>query len=174
MPLLENSHSKSTYVNISKGRFYTRENGQPKYYGELEGYINSVNIIKDTYNGNQFEVLQVLVADDKESFILQMRTDSGYFRSFCNALKSGNIYDKFIFSPFYTEEKGKTRTVLFLKQNSVPLKFYHTLKKMGELPPLEKITYKGKEIWDSTKQINYWKNWLMSLNFIPAPPNLSV
>jgi hypothetical protein len=169
MPLIkDSSNRRNTYINISKGKFYTKESGKdPVFYGELEGYINGLNFKNDVYNGKEFEILQLSVSDDTENFILQMRVDSGYFRSFCNALKSGNIFDKFRFSPFYSEENGKPRTVLFLKQNSIPLKFYHTQKNMGDLPPLEKIMVRGQEIWDGTKQINYWKNFLLSLNFLP-------
>jgi hypothetical protein len=173
MPLFKSSSSvKKTFVNISKGKFFTRESGKdPIFYGELEGYITSINFKNDEYNGKEFEILQVHISDETDNFIVQMRTDSGYFRTFCNALKSGDIYKKFRFSPYYKEENGKPKTVLFLKQNSIPLKFYHTQKNMGDLPPLEKINFKGQEHWDGTKQINFWKDYLSSLNFLPVPEN---
>ncbi len=162
------SGSGKTFVNISKGRLFTRETGKdPVYYGELEGYISSINFKRDQYNGKEFELVQVHVSDEGDEFVLQMRTDSGYFRSFCNALKSGDIYQKFRFSPYYKEENGKPKTVMFLKQNSVTLKFYHKLDNMGDLPPLEKINFRGEEVWDGSKQIAYWKNYLSSLNFLP-------
>ena len=166
MGLIQGSGGK-TFVNISKGRLFTRESGkEPVYYGELEGYISSINFKKDQYNGKEFELLQVHISDETDEFIMQMRTDSGYFRTFCNALKSGDIYQKFRFSPSYKEENGKPKTILFLKQNSVALKFYHTVNNMGDLPPLEKITFKGEERWDGSKQIVYWKKYLSSLNFL--------
>jgi len=174
MGLIKESSGK-TFVNISKGRFFTREAGkEPVFYGELEGYISSINFKNDQYNGKEFELLQVHVSDETEQFIVQMRTDSGYFRTFCNALKSGDIYQKFRFSPYYKEENGKPKTVLFLKQNSVTLKFYHTVNNMGDLPSLEKINFRGQEVWDGSKQIAYWKKYLSSLNFMSSLPEKEV
>ena len=31
---------------------------------------------------------------------------------------------------------------------------------MGDLPPLEKIEFRGDIQYDNSKQVNYWKQWL--------------
>jgi hypothetical protein len=90
-----------------------------------------------------------------------MRVDSGYFRSFCNSLKSGNINQKFIISAFFNEKNN--RTVIFLKQNSITLKWYHTKNNQGDLPEPQHTIYKGKNDWDWTKPNEYWKKWVLSL-----------
>jgi hypothetical protein len=36
---------------------------------------------------------------------------------------------------------------------------------MGELPQVERVMVNGIEQWDSTKQLMFWKTWLLSITW---------
>jgi hypothetical protein len=175
MPLIKEGSEKATYVNVSKGKFYTKESGKdPVFYGELEGYITAISFIIDEYQGKKFEKCQIHVVDDNDIFILKIKVDSRYFRTFCNFLKNANIYDKIRFSPYYKEEQnGYKNVVMFLKQNSVALKSYHTKDNPRGLPDAPKINFKGEETTDFTQQNEYYKNYLRTLKFVSTQENES-
>jgi hypothetical protein len=162
---LENNNSNGTYVHISNGRLVVKQNGEQVFYDQLTGIITNVEFIIDEYNEKQYEVLRVTLIDDHDKYLLKIRTDSGYFRGFVNALKMANITQPIVISPSSKEENGKTRTTCFLRQNGKPLKHAFTKDNMGDLPPVERIMVNGIEQWDSTKQLNYWKTWLMGITW---------
>jgi hypothetical protein len=162
---LENNNSNGTYVHISNGRLVVKQNGEQVFYDQLTGIITNVEFIIDEYNEKQYEVLRVTLIDDHDKYLLKIRTDSGYFRGFVNALKMANITQPIVISPSSKEENGKTRTTCFLRQNGKPLKHAFTKDNMGDLPPVERVSVNGVEQWDSTKQLNYWKTWLMGITW---------
>jgi hypothetical protein len=162
---LENNNSNGTYVHISNGRLVVKQNGEQVFYDQLTGIITNVEFIIDEYNEKQYEVLRVTLIDDHDKYLLKIRTDSGYFRGFVNALKMANITQPIVISPSSKEENGKTRTTCFLRQNGKPLKHAFTKDNMGDLPQVERVSVNGVEQWDSTKQLNYWKTWLMGISW---------
>lgn len=162
---LENNNANGTYVNISNGRLVVKQNGEQVFYDQLTGIINNLEFVIDEYNQKQYEVLRVTLIDDQDKYILKIRTDSGYFRGFVNALKMANINQPIVISPSSKEENGKTRTTIFLRQNGKPLKHAFTKDNMGDLPQVERVMVNGIEQWDNTKQLMYWKTWLMSITW---------
>jgi hypothetical protein len=172
MGLQNSSDGKMTFVNIKQGKLVVKEKDkEPIFYTDLLGYIMKVEFKDDEYNGKHFEIAKFYIIDEKEErFCLQMRIDSGYFRGLVNSLKSGISKEKFLIKPNYQEKDGKPKTTCFVSQDGKVLKHAHTLSNMGDLPPAEKINFRGTEVWDSTKQMNYWKNWLMATDW--HNPNL--
>lgn len=164
---LENTQGKRiTFVNISTGKLYTKEAGkEPVFYTELTAFITKVDFRTDEYNGQNFEVAEFNLFEDGVKYVLKVRTDSGYFRGLANSLKSGNPKEKFTIIPNYKEEDGKTKTTCFVKQNGISLKHAHTKANMGDLPQATMVMYKGKEVVDSTNQINYWKKFLTNADW---------
>jgi hypothetical protein len=161
MGLQNNSKQRITFVNLTRGRLYTKEKEkEPVYYTEISAYITKVDFRIDELNGKKFEVAEFNMLEDGEKYVLKLRTDSGYFRGLVNSLKSGNTKDKFTIIPNYKEEEGKTKTTCFVKQNGQTLKHAHTLANPGDLPPAEKVSFKGQEMWDSSNQLSYWKKFL--------------
>jgi hypothetical protein len=166
MGLQNISDGKMTFVNIKQGKLIVKEKDkEPIHYTELLGYIIKVEFKDDEYQGKHFEIAKFYIDDTENRFCLQMRIDSGYFRGLVNSLKSGNPKEKFLIKPNYQEKDGKPKTTCFVSQEGKVLKHAHTLSNMGDLPPAEKINFKGNEVWDSTKQMNYWKNWLSSIDW---------
>jgi hypothetical protein len=163
MGLQQSSEGKITFVNIKQGKLVVKEKDkEPIYYSDLLGYITKVEFKDDEYNGKKFEVAKFFIQDVDDRFCLQMRTDSGYFRGLVNCLKSGNPKEKFLIKPNYKETDGRPKTTCFVTQEGKVLKHAYTLSNMGDLPPAEKITFKGTEVWDSSKQMIFWKNWLLA------------
>ena len=162
---LQNNNSNGTYVHISNGKLVVKENGEQVFYDQLTGVITNVEFVIEEYNQKQFEVVRFTLQDGDDKYILKIRTDSGYFRGFVNALKMANIKQPIVVSPSSKEENGKTRTTCFLRQNGKPLKHAFTKDNMGDLPQVERVTLNGIEHWDSTKQLIYWKTWLMSITW---------
>jgi hypothetical protein len=171
MGLQNSNDAKMTFVNIKQGKLVVKEKDkEPIYYTDLLGYIMKVEFKDDEYQGKQFEIAKFYIVDVDNRFCLQMRTDSGYFRGLVNSLKSGNSKDKFLIKPNYQEKDGKPKTTCFVSQEGKVLKHAHTLSNMGDLPPAEKINFRGTETWDSTKQLQYWKNYLLNMEWYN--PNL--
>lgn len=163
---LNQNEGKLTFVNISNGRLYTKSKDQPPvYYTDIDGTITKVDFSKEEYQGKQFEVAKFTMVDKGDKFVLQMRVDSGYFRGFCNSLRTGDPTMPINISPSYKEKDGKPQTTCFVKQFGKVLKFAFTKDHMGDYPQLEQITFKGQTQWDGTKQIEYWKKWLSSIQF---------
>lgn len=171
MGLQNTQNQKITFVNISRGKLYTKEKEkEPVYYTEIYAYITRVDFRQDEYNGEKFEVAEISFWDDGKKYVLKMRTDSGYFRGLANSIKSGNTKEKFVIIPNYKEEEGKKpKTTCFVKQNGVTLKFTHTINNMGDCPEAEKVTFKGKDVWDFTKQVDFFKKFLTNADWYKAP-----
>jgi hypothetical protein len=90
-----------------------------------------------------------------------MRTDSGYFRGLCNSLRSSNnIKEMLEIQPYFSKQDGKPKTTCFVIQNGVALKHFFNKNNLGDFPQLETHDFKGKIMYDGSKQIEYWKNWL--------------
>ena len=165
---LNNNDNRATFVNISEGRLYTKEKGDKErnYFTDIDGTITRVEFKDEEYQGQKFEVAKITLVDNDDRFILQMRTDSGYFRGFCNSLKSSpNPTERINIAPSSKEKDGKPQTTCFVKQYGRALKHAHTKDNMGDLPQVNKVTFKGKEQWDATEQIEYWKKWLSSIKW---------
>jgi hypothetical protein len=162
---LEKNTAKFIYVNISKGKLVVKINDEKVIYDSITATITNIEFGLEEYNSKQFEVMRVTLQDIDETYLLKMRTDSGYFRGFVNSLKTADISLPIVFIPSSKEDNGKTKTTFFLRQNNNTLKHAFTKDNMGELPPAEKILVNGMEQWDNTKQLSYWKSWLMGMNW---------
>ena len=92
---------QGTFVNISKGKFIIKVGEGYETYDNLTGRITGVEIRMDEYNKVQFEVVVFTIVDNIDTYFLKVRCDSGYFRSMCNALKSGDI------NTFFFHKRGK-------------------------------------------------------------------
>lgn len=163
---LENNTGNGTFVNISKGKLYTKKkNEDAVFFDAISGVITGVQFKKDEYEGKPYEKAEITLVDGDEKFILTMRVDSGYFRGFCNSLKSGSPTERVRIAPFTKEEDGKTSTTCFVSQNNQALKHFHTKDNLGDLPELKRVRFKGQDVWDGTEQIDYWKKWLSDIQW---------
>jgi hypothetical protein len=163
--LIKEERKSVIFVNIKDGKFVVKnKKGEPEIYDALQGILSRVDFKMDEYQGKTYELAKVTINYVGEIYVIQMRTDSGYFRGFCNTLKSGNYKDEITIKPSSVKnESGKTITTCFIQQNGKFLKHFYNKDNIGDLPPLDKIEFKGKTQYDNSKQIAFWKNWLSSL-----------
>jgi len=174
----QKSNGGGQYVNIKKGTLVIKSgenpDGSPKLeeFASIKGIIYKIDFIEDEYQGSRYEKMQIFINSEGKNYILQMGTDSGYFRGFCNSLKSGIPTSEVIITPSSKPgENGKTNTTCFIQQDGKFLKHYYKkdansgkwLGKEGELlPDLKMIEFKGKKQPDNSDQIKFWKDWLYS------------
>jgi len=161
---LHNS-KRGIFVNISKGKFTIKKDSIYEQYDTLTGRITEVEIRTDEYENKKFEVAVFTLLDNVDTYLLKIRVDSGYFRAMCNALKTGDLNKIVKLNPISKEVNGKTTTGMYVFQNDKALKHAHTKDNLGDMPPMERVIFKGQETWDNTKQLQFWKDWLRSLKF---------
>jgi len=164
--LIKQKSSGGTFVNIKEGRLVIKNKaGEIEAFASIKGIIYKIEFIEDEFKGKKYEKAQMFIKSDDQFFILQMRTDSGYFRGLCNSLKSGNPLKEVTISPSCKEsENGKSQTTCFVNQDGKYLKHFFTKEFSGKngdiLPQLERVEFKGDVHYDNSKQIAYWKDWL--------------
>lgn len=90
-----------------------------------------------------------------------MDFDSGYAFGFLSTVPNIALEDAFLMSPSYKEEDGKKRSRMFIQQNGSWLKQYFTRDTPNGLPELKKIKVKGKETWDNTERLDWFKETLI-------------
>jgi hypothetical protein len=164
--LQKNQNLNATYVNIKEGSLVVKtKDSMLETYDSLEGVISRVEFLVDEYEGKKVEKCKFYVNAIGQLFILQVKTNSGYFRGLCNSLASANSPKETlkIIPSFRKDEKGKPKSTCFVEQNGKFLKHAFTKENMGELPDLDKVTFKGEVQYDNTKQIEFWKNWLVDI-----------
>jgi hypothetical protein len=161
--LQKNQNLNATYVNIKEGALVTKtKDGVLESYDSLEGIIEKVEFITEEYEGKKIEKAKFFVNAIGELFILQIKTNSGYFRGLCNSLASATAPKDMlkIVPSLKKDDKGKPKSTCFVGQNGKFLKHAFTKENMGGLPDLDKVTFKGEVQYDNTKQIEFWKNFL--------------
>lgn len=162
MIIKEDKKPNGMYINISKGNFVYYVNGEKETFTSLRGTIYAVDFIKDQINGTTKTKAQIFMKDGEESYIVQMDVNSGYFRGFCNSLKSGLPKKEITITPLL---KAENKTTILVQQGGKYLKhhFNKDFKGSGNdiLPDLDEIIVKGETRSDNTKQVQYWKNWLV-------------
>jgi hypothetical protein len=158
--LIKKEQEKKTYVNIANGLLQVGKDENKETFSSIKGKIVYVEFFEEQFQGEVKKKAKFHI-NSEESYILQMNLDSGYFRSLCNSLKSGNPHEEITITPKLKED-GKT--VCFVEQNGKYLKHYFTKDFNGKdgdiLPELTPVIFKGATKYDNTNQLNYWKNWL--------------
>jgi hypothetical protein len=146
---LRNSTDRYEYLNFSKGKIVL--NGEQ--YDEFEGRVLDIKISDDEYQGEHFKKIGLMMRDDTgKLYLLNMKMNSGYGVSFCMLVPNIDWLRPIIISGFAKEVDGKKKTGVFVKQRGSFIKWHFTKDNPGELPPLEKVKFKGQDVWDSTKQ----------------------
>jgi len=159
---LEKPKGRRIFVNIKKGELTVKtKEGAVETYGSLTGMLTGIGISKQEFQGQQYDRLELSISDGLEIYELQMRFDSGYSRGFCYTIKNADLEKPIKFAPMYKEKDGKKESWLFLSQFGKPLPRYYRKDAPNGLPPMKKVTVKGKEIWDNTDQLNFWREMLM-------------
>lgn len=157
---LEKSQGRRIFVNIKKGVLTIKKDGITETYGSISGMLTGIEITQREYLGQPYEQLSLFIMDGNETFELQMRFDSGYGRGFCYSIKNADVTRRIKFAPSYKEKEGKGESWLFLEQAGQWLPRYFSKDVPNGLPPMKKTTFKGKDMWDNTDQLVFWKQMI--------------
>ena len=167
MGLGQNS-GRGTFVNIRKGVLTIKKGDVIEEYGNLSGQLTGIDIQDDKFpnSDDTYRKLALTIVDGSDHFILQMKMGSGYANGLCMALPNADLSLPITFIPSLKVVDGKDKATMFLSQQkpgqkAQSLKWYWTKDNPGNLPRLDKITYKGKEVWDNTKQQAYLEEVLL-------------
>jgi|SRR6478609_1720897 len=164
---LGDNTGRLTYLNIKKGKISYKKYGEAKESDFIEGFIQKISIVEKEYEGKKYEEANINIVDGDDKYQLQMKVDSGYFRAFCNAFKSGNPNARTKITPTYKEDGAKKQSGCFIEQNGEILKWFYSKanENQKEIPQLKEVTVGKKKMYDGSEILDFWKDWLMSIKF---------
>lgn len=129
------------------------------FYDSLEGIIKSV----DTKDGDYGKFLVVNVESNGVNYQLEMNYSSGYSASFLKTIPNVKLSDIVTITPKLTIEGDKKKSVIFLNQGRVGIKWFFTKDNPNGMPDLTKVKIKGKETWDDSDRMEFLENYAKSL-----------
>ena len=129
------------------------------FYDSLEGIIKGV----DTKDGDYGKFLVVNVESNGVNYQLEMNYSSGYSASFLKTLPNVKLSDIVTITPKLTIEGDKKKSVIFLNQGRVGIKWYFTKDNPNGMPDLTKVKIKGKETWDDSDRMEFLENYAKNL-----------
>jgi hypothetical protein len=167
---LSNTGGKITYLNLKQGKFARKNaNGDIELFDAVDGIIRGVEFKDDEYQGTKFRKLLLTLQDGDEKYLVQVRTDSGYFRGLTNSIANANVDVPVKLIASSKQVEGKPQTTIFVNQEGHALKWKWTKDNMGELPQLETVKLKGKTVYDNSKQLEFFERFWLSLLSAAAP-----
>lgn len=172
--MLQNSQNQSKiFLNVIGGKIRrkvtkdtegaeerTNKNGEKVYelcYTSLTAKIESISIRQSEFNGEKVDNWEVVLSDIGEKYHLQLPTSGRITNGFMFRLPNTDV-SKDIEVVTFTDKENPDRTVLILKQDGKTVPVAYKKDAPNGLPQLEKITFKGKEVWDDTKQQQFIRN----------------
>lgn len=153
------------YVNIKKGQIAIKEGEEVKLYGYVEGFIRGLEVREDEYKGDKYHKLCVNLVDESgEIFQLQFRLDSGYGRAFCCILPNIDLTKSVMITPTYEVINDKPKSGMFINQGGKAIKWAFTKDNPNGMPPLERVTFKNKEMIDNSAQQQFFMELISRVN----------
>lgn len=142
--------------------------------GKLIGVV--ANRVRQTESYGEFRSTVLTIEDGPERFSVEVNQQSAYWSQLCQQVPSIDL-NKHIRVRTYDfqgkDKDGKPKRVVGLaiyqrinengpwtKENSSKLDWNWYGDKVGDLPPLDEVVFKGKKEIDDTKRVEYWVNML--------------
>jgi len=160
MKAFETNREKIHWIRIKEGQLCYWNGEKELTFAEMQGLITAVNFKDEEYQGRKYVEAIFTLYFESEKYLLSVNTGSGYFRSFCNYLANADLKKPVLIRPKITEKEGKKSYSIFVQQAGKWLKAHFNKDNPG-LPELVVLEVAGKKIYDNTKQIEYWKYWLI-------------
>jgi hypothetical protein len=157
---LGNNAGSSTFVSIKDGKLHVKKDKEISTFGHLSGYLAGLEIKDDEYEGKKYKKLSLTIVDATDRFIMDIRVGSGYWIGFCMTIPNVDLAKEMALIPNMKNENGKDKRTMFISQDGKALKRFWTKANPGQLPPLEVVTFKNQDHWDSSKQDNFLIEYL--------------
>jgi hypothetical protein len=158
---LSNNTGSITYLNMKQGKFARKNaNGDIELFDSVSGVIKDVRFENDEYQGSKFRKLLLTLEDAGTKYLVQVRTDSGYFRGLTNSIANADVSQEVkLIANSKTGDNGKPQTTIFVNQNGKAMKWKWSKDNQGELPELEKVKVKGQYVYDNSKQLEFFEKF---------------
>lgn len=159
--------SGGTYITVYQGKFCQRVD---KGTEGAKSRINKMNkevweLFYDSFTGVLFDIKvrdseygktwNIIFKDGEEFYTIQLPYSGAMSSAFLKMLPNIDVSRPIQLSPQQKEVDGKTKSSLFINQNGTHIKHAYTRDVPNGLPPLKKITVKGKETWDDSDQLEF-------------------
>ena len=172
-----NEGSNAMYIGISEGKISLRvKEGTPgavqvvgkesgkiswvKYYRSITGYLTGLVNRQDKFNDKMYN-WHLTIVDGNDTYIMQVREQSGYGRSLMKSLPNVDFNQKITFSPYLKVVEDKKRGTLYLQQRGENVDWYFTRENPHGLPELEKrIDGRGNITYDDSAVLNFFLNYV--------------
>lgn len=170
---LSNTTGGITYLNLKEGKFARKNaNGDIELFDAVEGKITGIEFQDDEYNGTKFRKLKLVLEDEGQKYLVQVRTDSGYYRGLTNSVANADLNQPVkLIASSKTGDNGKPQTTIFVNQNGKALKWKWSKDNPGDLPELEKVKVKGQMVYDNSKQLEFFEKFWKSKTLFGAVIN---
>jgi len=170
---LENRET-GNYITILGGKFCQRVKDG------TEGSVKRVNKVGKTVSEKFYDSFTARLIDIKtgdgaygktwnfhfqdkgEVYILQLSYNNSLANALLKILPNADLTKEMKLSPSQKEENGKIKTSLFVNQDGVALKHYYSKEHPNGLPEWKQIVVKGEKVWDSTDQLVFLENMVMT------------
>lgn len=170
---LGNYSGNRVYLNIKEGELAMKKDGQTHLFDHVSGVITDLSI----QDGKFGKELHVTLTDGPETYILQMKFDGGYSRSFLMAIKNTDLKRPVMLVPKYRVEGERKLASLLIIQDQKGVKWFYTKENPRDCPQPVQVKYKGQLQWDNTDQmlfleklvLNDIKPLLVPAAIVPAP-----
>lgn len=139
-----------------------------EFYDNMDGIITAIDTKESEYG--KFWIISL--KSESENYKLEMNYSGGYAMSFLKALPNVNLSQAVTLTPRLNIDGDKKQSVLFISQNGKALKHYWNKDNPGNLPPLDKIKVKGKDVYDDSRRLEFFENYVKSLTFNSVSPEI--
>lgn len=154
-----------------------KEKGEPtgKFRWELHddnvtGRITKLSVQSKEFHGEELRQLVVSLTYVGHNVNVTMKEGDRYWRAFMLRLPNVKLLDEVTFAPFDFESKEGNRIIgMNLLQHTEKVPPVWTKDNPGELPPMQRVVYKGKERADFTAQ----DEWLNQNVLLPVNAKLA-
>lgn len=173
--MVGNSTSVKNFYSISNGKICKSYGGnQPENVPTAKSRVNKngntvweehFDFIKGKivdaklHSHEEFGEFIILTFDDGQDVAnLQFKFDSAYGRSFLFKLSNIDVSAIITITPYsFTDKEGRQRLGVTILDPIEKVQNMYSKENPHGLPPMKKVTFKGKESWDNTEQIEFLK-----------------
>jgi hypothetical protein len=139
-----------------------------EFYDSLTGILKDVSTKESEYG--KFWVVKM--ESEGKLYQIEMNYSGGYAASFLKTIPNANLNKEFTITPKLTVEGDKKKSVMFLNQGGLGLKWLFTRDNPNGMPELAKIKVKGKDTWDDSDRMEFLENYMKS-EILPKLSNKS-
>tara|TARA_R110000868_G_scaffold353913_1_gene615143 strand:+ start:70 stop:660 length:591 start_codon:yes stop_codon:yes gene_type:complete len=139
-----------------------------EFYDSLTGILKDVSTKESEYG--KFWVVKM--ESEGKLYQIEMNYSGGYAASFLKTIPNADLTKEFTLTPKLTIDGDKKKSVIFINQGGLGLKWFFTRDNPNGMPELAKIKVKGKDTWDDSDRMEFLENYVKS-NILPKLNNKS-